>query len=191
MFIQNPIRMDRLESIRKAIVASGSITANDVVALHDIVYTDGKVEQEEAEFLFKLRKELNDFGNLKEWNRFFIQAICDFILDDERSPEAIDELEATWLINQIGEDGIIDDVEQKLLKRLRKEAKHFPSGLQEIQKHTSISKDLGKRIFLLLCDNTKTLRSMEYGVTRTGDRKVSVHHIRTNPKSEDDDDHEA
>ena len=94
--------MDNLEDIRKAIVASGSITAEDVVALRDIVYTDGKVEQDEAEFLFKLRKELNDLGNLKAWDNFFIQAICDFILDDERSPEAVDDLEATWLINQIG-----------------------------------------------------------------------------------------
>lgn len=87
--------MENLEDIRKAIVASGSITASDVVALRDIVYTDGKVEQAEDEFLFKLRKEFNDFGNLKEWNSFFIQAICDFIWDGERSPEAIDELEAT------------------------------------------------------------------------------------------------
>ena len=176
--------MGNLDDIRKAIVASGSITASDVVALRDIVYTDGKVEQDEAEFLFKLRKELNDMGNLKEWNNFFIQAICDFILDDERSP-----LEATWLIEQIGEDGIIDDVEQKLLKRLRKEAKRFPSGLQEIQKHTSIAKNLGKKIFLLMCGNSKTMRAMEYGVTRTGERKVSVYHIRTSTKS-DDDDHE-
>ena len=182
--------MDNLEAIRKAIVASGSITTTDVAELRDIVYNDGKVEQKEAEFLFKLRKELNDFGNLKAWNEFFIQAICDFILDDERSPEAIDELEAKWLIEQIGEDGIIDDVEQKLLKRLRKEAKYFPTGLQEIQKHTSIGKALGKKIFLLMCGNTKTLRSMEFGVSRTGERKESVHHIRTNTKS-DDDDHEA
>lgn len=181
--------MGNLDDIRKAIVASGSITASDVVALRDIVYTDGKVEQDEAEFLFKLRKELNDMGNLKEWDNFFIQAICDFILDDERSPEAIDDLEATWLIEQIGEDGIIDDVEQKLLKRLRKEAKRFPSGLQEIQKHTSIAKNLGKKIFLLMCGNSKTMRAMEYGVTRTGERKVSVYHIRTSTKT-DDDDHE-
>lgn len=181
--------MENLEDIRRAIVESGSITASDVVALHDVVYTDGKVEQDEAEFLFKLRKELNDLGNLKEWDSFFIQAICDFILDDDRSPEAIDDLEATWLIEQIGEDGVIDDVEQKLLKRLRREAKRFPSNLQEIQKHTSIAKNLGRKIFLLLCGNSKTMRSMEFGVTRTGDRKVSVHHIRTNPES--DDDHEA
>ncbi len=181
--------MDNLERIRKAIVASGSITATDVVALRDIVYTDGKVLPDKAEFLFKLRKELNDFGNLKDWDNFFIQAICDFILDDDRSPEAIDDLEAKWLIEQIGEDGIIDDVEQKLLKRLSKEAKRFPSNLREIQNHTSIAKDLGKKIFLLMCGNTKTMRTLEFGVSRTGDRKVSVHHIRTNTKS--DDDHEA
>lgn len=178
--------MDNLERIRKSIVASGSITVTDVVALRDIVYIDGKVLSDKAEFLFKLRKELNDFGNLKDWDNFFIQAICDFILDDDRSPEAIDDLEAKWLIEQIGEDGIIDDVEQKLLKRLSKEAKRFPDNLREIQKHTSIAKDLGKKIFLLMCGNTKTMRTLEFGVSRTGDRKVSVHHIRTNTKSDDD-----
>lgn len=182
--------MNNLEYIRKAIVASGSITASDVADLRDIVYKNGRVEQDEAEFLFKLRKELNDMGNLKDWDNFFIQAICDFILDDDRSPEAIDDLEAKWLIEQIGADGVIDDVEQKLLKKLRKEAKFFPQGLHEIQKHTSIAKDLGKKIFLLMCGNTKTMRSMEFGVTKIGVSKVSVHHIRTNPKS-DDDDHEA
>lgn len=182
--------MDNLTAIREAIVQSGSITADDVVALHDIVYTDGKVEQAEAEFLFSLRKELNDLGNLSEWDEFFIQAICDFLLDDDHSPEAIDNWEATWLIDQIGEDGIIDDVEQKLLKKLRKDAKHFPSNLQAIQKHTSIAKDLGKKIFNLLCGNSKTMRSMEFGVSRTGARKESVHHIRTNTQS-DDDHHEA
>lgn len=182
--------MKSLEEIREAIVRSGSITASDVVALHDIVYHDGKVMQDEAEFLFNLRKELNDLGNLKAWDSFFIQAICDFILDDERSPEAVDDLEARWLIDQIGEDGIIDDVEQKLLRRLHDEAKHFPKSLQEIQKHTSIAKNLGKKIFLLLCGNSKIMRSMEFGVTRMGDRKESVHHIRTNTKT-DEDDHEA
>lgn len=178
------------ESIRAAIVASGSITSNDIATLHSIVYCDGKVDQNGAEFLFKLKKELGDFGNLNAWNDFFIQAICDFILDDNRSPEAIDDLEAIWLIEQIGEDSIIDNVEQRLLKRLRKEAKRFPRSLQEVQKHTSIAKNLGQRIFLLLCRNSKTMRAIEYGVNRTGERKVSVYHIRTNTNS-DDDEYEA
>ena len=185
--------MDNLEylrRLRRAIVSSGSITADDVAALRDIVYSDGKVGREEAEFLFKLRKELNDYGNLREWNNFFIQAICDFVLDNNRFPNAIDDKEATWLIDQIGEDGIIDDVEQRLLKKLRKEAKRFPGSLQKLQKHTSVAKDFCKAIFLFFCGNTKTLKAKEYGVTCTGQRKTSVHHIRTTLKSEDDN-HEA
>ena len=182
--------MYNLEEIRKSIAASGSITSSDIAALRGIVYTEGRVQKEEAEFLFELRKELDDFGNLKDWDNFFIQAICDFILDDGNSPEAIDDFEAKWLIEHIGEDGIIDDVEQKLLQKLRKEAKRFPGNLQKIQKHTSIARDLGKKIFLLMCGNTTTLRSLEFGVSRTGERKVSVHHIRTNTES-DDNDHEA
>lgn len=183
--------MEELDRIRTAIVGSGSITAGDVSALRDIVYKDGKVEKAEAEFLFRLKKELDDLGNLKDWNHFFIQAICDYILDDERSPEAVDDEEARWLIDQIGEDGIIDEVEQKLLGKIRTEAKHFPKGLQEIQKHTSVAKNLGMKIFRLLCGNTKTMRSMEFGVSRTGGRKESVHHIRTNTNTDDDHHHEA
>lgn len=185
--------MDNLEylrRLRRAIVSSGSITADDVAALRDIVYSDGKVGRKEAEFLFKLRKELNDYGNLRDWDNFFIQAICDFVLDNNRFPNAIDDKEATWLIDQIGEDGIIDDVEQRLLKKLRKEAKRFPGSLQKLQKHTSVAKDFCKAIFLFFCGNTKTLRAKEYGVTCTGHRKTSVHHIRTTLKSEDDN-HEA
>lgn len=182
--------MKDLKQIRKEIVASGSITSSDISALRTIVYSNGRVNKEEAEFLFQLRKELNDLGNLMAWDNFFIQAICDFILDDDRSPNAVDEVEATWLIEQIGEDGVIDDVEERLLKRLSKEAKNFPNNLKEIQSHTNIARKLGRKIFLLLCGNTKTMRSMQYGVTKTGNHKVSVHHIRTNIKS-DDDDHEA
>ena len=179
--------MDYLETIRRAIVDSGSITFDDVVSLRELVYSDGKIGQKEAEVLFKLRKELNDFGNLKEWNRFFIQAICDYILDDDRSPESIDDQEATWLINQIGEDEIIDDVERRLLRKLRKKARHFPSSLQNILKHTAISKNLVKKIFLLLCGNTKTMRSMEFGVSRNGDRKIPVAHIKSILDSDEDD----
>lgn len=172
--------MDNLEylrRLRRAIVSSGSITADDVAALRDIVYSDGKVGRKEAEFLFKLRKELNDYGNLRDWDNFFIQAICDFVLDNNRFPNAIDDKEATWLIDQIGEDGIIDDVEQRLLKKLHNRAKRFPISLQEVQKHTSIVKDLGKKLFLFLCGNTKTLRSREYGVNAVGRQKASVYQI--------------
>ena len=180
--------MHDLEQLKSQIIDSGSITASDVAKLRKIVYTDGKVNQAEAEFLFGLRKELFDFGNLKDWNKFFIEAICNYILDDERSPEAIDDLEAQWLIEQIGEDSIIDDVERKLLKELRKRAKRFPANLGEIQNHTSIARDLGRKILLLLCGNTKYMRSLEFGVDRSGQRKSDPFHVKTIPSGGDDDD---
>lgn len=163
-----------LDKIKQSIIESGSITSRDVTALREVVYRDGRVNREEANFLFDLRKDLFDLGNLQEWNDFFIRAICDHVLDDRTSPEAVDNKEAEWLIEKIGEDEIIDEVEQELLRRLRAQAKHFPTNLKQIQKHTSIAKDLGRKILQMLCHNTRTARALQYGVNRTGQRKKII-----------------
>ena len=163
-----------LEKIKQNIIESGSITKEDVVELRKIVYLDGRVSRREANFLFDLRKDLFDFGNLAEWDEFFIQAICDHVLDDRTSPEAVDNREAEWLIEKIGEDEVIDKVEQELLRRLRAKAKHFPTNLKQIQKHTSIAKDLGRKILQMLCHNTHTARALQYGVNITGQRKKII-----------------
>lgn len=169
--------MKNLDEIRKAIVATGSITAADVHDIRDIVYTDGKVEKSEAEFLFALKKELNDFGNLRAWNDFFIEAICDYILGTDRSCKTINADVAMWLTEQIGADNVIDDVELKLLKKLRNAVPDFPSCLVEIIGHSSNIRSVGRKIFLFLCKNSRTMRSMEYGVSKTGNRKASVRQI--------------
>lgn len=163
-----------LEILKQNIIESGSITRRDVIALHDVIYRDGRVNREEANFLFDLRKNLFDLGNLQEWNDFFIQAICDHVLDDHTSPEAVDNKEAEWLIEKIGEDEIIDEVEQELLHRLRSQAKHFPSNLQKIQKHTNVARDLCKKIFLMLVHNTPTARALQWGVNKSGQKKKRI-----------------
>lgn len=163
-----------LDKIKQSIIESGSITKSDITALREVVYRDGRVNREEANFLFDLRKDLLDLGNLQEWNEFFIQAICDHVLDDYTSPEAVDNKEAEWLIEKIGEDEIIDEVEQKLLRRLRTQAKHFPSNLQKIQKHTSIARNLCKKIFYILVHNTPTARSLQTGINKVGNHKKRI-----------------
>lgn len=163
-----------LEKIKQSISESGSVTKSDIIALREVVYRDGRVNREEANFLFDLRKDLLDLGNLQEWNEFFIQAICDHVLDDRTSPEAVDNKEAEWLIEKIGEDEIIDEVEQELLRRLRTQAKHFPSNLQKIQKHTCVAKDLCKKIFLMLVHNTPTARALQLGIGKTGIPKKRI-----------------
>lgn len=178
--------MKDLDLLKERIIRSGGITYSDVRQLRDIVYTDGKVNDEEANFLFALKKEIDTFVSLPAWEDFFVRAICDYILDDDRSPEAVDEIEAKWLVEKIGEDSKIDEVEERLLKEIKAKAKRFPDNLKEIQKHTSISKKIGRAILRMMCGNTKTARSFQTGMAKTGERKPNPFYRKN---SDDDEDH--
>lgn len=153
--------MKDLEKIRKRIVESGSITSRDVSALKTIVYTDGKVNRAEADFLFALKQDINDIGFMKTWNSFFIRAICDHLLDADHSSEPITDIDAAWLADKIGEDRIIDDTEELLMKTLHKKANRFPETLAKMEKHISIPRKIGRSIFRALCSNTTTAHTLE------------------------------
>ena len=178
--------MNYLEQLKDNIIRSGGITSSDVRQLRDIVYTDGKVNDDEANFLFALKKEMDTFISLPAWEDFFVCAICDYILDDDRSPEAVDEIEAKWLVEKIGEDSKIDEVEERLLKEIKAKAKRFPDNLKEIQKHTSISKKISRAILRMLCGNTKIARSFQTGMAKSGERKPNPFYLKS---SDDDEDH--
>lgn len=165
--------MYNLEQIKQTIIANGGITASDIPDLRKIVYKDGRVSREEADFLFDLRKEILNFGNLKEWDNFFIQGICDYLLES-KSHDTIADDDISWLIVKIGEDKYIDRVEQELLYRLSSEVKYFPSNLKSIQKHTNIAYDLGREILSFLCRNSKTGRSLQFGINKVGCRKNKI-----------------
>ncbi|MBQ5857100.1 MAG: hypothetical protein IIW55_07290 [Bacteroidales bacterium] len=53
-------------------------------------------------------------------------------MDDENSPNEIDEKETEWLYNKIKGDGTIDETEKELLLTLKSRAKIFPSRLEEL-----------------------------------------------------------
>lgn len=166
--------MYNLEIIKQNILTNGCITPSDIPDLRKIVYRDGRVCRKEADFLFDVRKDLLNFDNLKEWDDFFIQAICDHMLDDPTSHNTINSEKVSWLIERIGEDKYIDEVEQELLHRLSIKTKHLPSNLKKIQGHTSIAYDLSRKALSFLCRNSKTGRSLQFGVNKAGHRKNKI-----------------
>lgn len=166
--------MYNLEQIKQNILANGSITLGDIPDLRKIIYKDGRVSREEADFLFDLRGGLLNFGNLKEWDEFFIQAICDHMLDTPASYNTIESEKVVWLIDRIGEDKYIDEVEQELLHRLSIKVKHLPSDLKRIQGHKSIAYDLSRKALSFLCRNSKTGRSLQFGINKAGHRKNKI-----------------
>ncbi len=124
--------MKTLESLKAEILADGVIDAAEVKKLKDILYADGVVDKDEANFLFALNDAVSGKDNDASWKDFFVQAISDFLLKDESSPNEIDGNEAAWLLEKIGTDGKVDGVEKALLENLKANAKSFPEVLENL-----------------------------------------------------------
>ncbi|MDE6400411.1 MAG: TerB family tellurite resistance protein, partial [Muribaculaceae bacterium] len=70
--------------------------------------------------------------NAPEWNAFFTQAICEFLLKDEVTPGEIDAAEEAWLIAKVKNDGQVDDAEKALLRAIKAQANKFPASLEAL-----------------------------------------------------------
>ena len=81
--------------------------------------------------VFRLVKEVVNMNN-EECAEMFVKAIVSYLLDDENSPNEIDEKETEWLYNKIKGDGTVDKTEKELLLTLKSRAKIFPSRLEEL-----------------------------------------------------------
>lgn len=120
-----------LNELKAAILEDGVIDASEVEQIRKVVYSDGKIDREEADFLFELNDECSSSSNDNSWQIFFVDTICDFLLKDENSPGTIDEDEANWLISKIDKDGTVDSTEQALLSALKSRSKSIPGILTD------------------------------------------------------------
>ena len=122
--------MSTLSELKKSILEDGVIDAAEVKQLREVLYADGKIDQEEAEFLFELNDAVSGKDNDPAWEALFIEAITSFLLEDETSPGEIDEGEAQWLLAKIQGDGQLDKTERALLENLKKKAGALPDILK-------------------------------------------------------------
>jgi len=121
--------MSNFSELKKSILADGVIDEAEVKQLRDVLYVDGKIDKEEAEFLFELNDAVTGKENSPAWEALFVEAITSFLLEDEVSPGEIDDDEAQWLLAKIQGDGQIDTTERSLLDNLKAKARAFPEIL--------------------------------------------------------------
>lgn len=126
-----------LDELKKELLTDGIIDAEEVNKLREVLYADGKIDQEEADFLFELNDAVSGKQNDSSWNQFFIEAISDYLLNDEKSPGVIDDEEGKWLVEKIGADGQVDGVEKRLLNHLKSNAKKVPEAVTALITGTS------------------------------------------------------
>ena len=124
--------MKTLEELKNELLADGIIDAAEVKELEAVLYEDGVIDKDEADFLFELNNAVSGKANAPEWKDFFVKAISSFVLEDETSPGEIDDEEAKYLYDQIKGDGQIDDIEKALIENIKAKSKNFPSLLAEL-----------------------------------------------------------
>lgn len=126
--------MKSLEQLKKELLEDGVIDAAEVKEIESILFADGKIDSDEAEFLFDLNNAVSGKSNDPSWQSLFIKAITSYLLEDENSAGEIDAKESEWLYNKIKGDGQIDAIEKSLLQNLKKQSKNFPSNLESLLK---------------------------------------------------------
>ena len=126
--------MANLDELKKNLLSDGIIDVEEVETIKHKIYEDGKIDREEANFLFELNDAVTGKDNAPEWKELFIDAITAYVLEDEMSPDVIDEDEADYLYEQINGNGQIDDTERALLENIKAKAKNFPEKLASLLK---------------------------------------------------------
>lgn len=121
--------MSKLNELKKSILADGVIDEAEVAQIREVVYADGKIDIEEAEFLFDLNDAVSGKKNHQGWKQLFVEAISAYLLEDEETPGEVDEKEAQWLLAKIEGDSQLDEVEEALLQNLKAKAKSLPACL--------------------------------------------------------------
>lgn len=111
--------MPSLREIEERVIANGRVEGHEISMLREVLYADGKIDRQEAEFLVELYKRVP--YRTHSFKQFFYNAIKDHILVDGR----IGSEEAAWLREMIVADDRFDEEKYKFLHRLRGEIKQL------------------------------------------------------------------
>jgi hypothetical protein len=110
------------------LTSKNKITAEDVTMLRREVFADGVVTPGEAEALFALDQTARD--KCAEWAPFFVEAVTDYIVHQEKPEGYVSQENADWLVNAVSRDGMVDSrIELELLVHVLEEAKSSPGQL--------------------------------------------------------------
>jgi uncharacterized tellurite resistance protein B-like protein len=132
--------MPNWQEIKERVAARGRVDDYEVENLRRLLYTDGKINRQEADALADLHKLVKH--RTPAFEQFFTQVVRDYVLEDGR----ISAYKAAWLRQMLFADGTIDDEDRMLLRQLKWDAREvspeFDALLKEVMKqpprHTSV-----------------------------------------------------
>jgi len=109
--------------------ADGVVSAEEILALRQAGWADGRMEPEEAESLFLANDHLAEPS--REWCDFFVEALTEFVVNTVEPKGYVDEVMAEELIARIDRDGKVESLaELELLVRVLEKALSAPASLR-------------------------------------------------------------
>lgn len=123
--------MTTLAELKASVLEDNIVDAEEVETIRTFLFDDGKIDREEADFLFEVNDAVSGNANDAGWTTLFVDGISAHVLEDDNSPGEIDEDEAAYLKTQIHGDGQVDATEQALLANIQAKATGtIPGDLQ-------------------------------------------------------------
>lgn len=120
--------MANLEATAAAIARRKRIDADDVLALRRCTFGDGLVSRHEADTLFSLDGSTTE--KCAEWSAFFLEAMVDYVVHQEKPAGYVSDDNARWLVEHIARDGLVrGDSELELLIRVLERSQRSPEHL--------------------------------------------------------------
>ena len=115
--------------IAQRAAADGTISADEILAMRQAGWADGRMTRDEAEAIFAAQRALSRPSN--EWSDFFVEAIKQHVLEGSEPRGYTSEEEARWLIGQVEADGrVCSMTELELLTRIVEKARDVPQILK-------------------------------------------------------------
>ncbi|MBF0227255.1 MAG: hypothetical protein HQK76_17555 [Desulfobacterales bacterium] len=121
----------KLNKLAKKILDDEVIDEEEVEEIRELIYKDGNIDREEADFLFKLNDDSVGSENDPSWKELFVEALTDYVLKDEKSPDVLDAEEAAYLIKKIKANGIVDENELALMANITSKATECDKSFNE------------------------------------------------------------
>lgn len=119
-----------LSEIKAHVVADGIIDAEETRNIRARLLEDGKVDREEADFLFEVNDAVTGKDNHHSYESLFVELLTAHVLQDDDSPGVLDDAEWQWLKSKVEADGKIDPLEAKLLQNIAANANEAPEDFK-------------------------------------------------------------
>lgn len=128
--VDYPERLKRfaLEAVFETVRADGVVDADEVGLLRRVLYGPSGdegivISRDEAELLLALRALTHGAHNTDDWPEFFAKAVGCHVLLGGALIDEVDQIEAAWLADRLGDPKALDVAGRRLLSHLGREAR--------------------------------------------------------------------